>query len=257
MRINFLFKFLILLLFLNGVTFAEKNNEKIVFSWRKLENKKFIVGEKLLFKIKWGIIPAGYATLEIPEIIEINNRQAYRITSRAWSNSFFDIFYKVRDYNESWLDVESLCSLGYEKHLHEGGYVKDERTIFDQEKGIAIIEGESLQIPISTFIQDVLSGLYYMRTQNLNFGEIYSIDVNSNRKNWPLVVKVITREEVEVPSGKFDCWLIEPFLKEEGIFQHRGRILIWLTADEKKMPVLLQTKIPFGSINAELIEIKN
>ncbi len=257
MRIKFHLKLLALFLFLIGITFAEENSKETIFSWRKIENKSFTIGEKLLFAIKWGIIPAGHATLEIPEVIEINQRQAYRIVSHAWSNSLFDIFYKVRDRNESWLDVESLCSLGYEKHLREGGYIKDEKALFDQEKSIALIEGESTQIPISSFVHDVLSGLYFMRTQDLKLGETYSIDVNSDRKNWPLVVKVLNRKEIKVSSGKFDCWLIEPFLREEGIFQHRGRILIWLTADEKKMPVLLQTKIPLGSINAELIEIKN
>ncbi|HCJ67447.1 MAG TPA: DUF3108 domain-containing protein [Elusimicrobia bacterium] len=227
------------------------------FTWRKLENRSFQVGEKLLFIVKWGVIPGGWATLEVPQEVTVNGRQAYRIISRAWTNSFFDIFYKVRDHNESWMDTESLCSLGYEKHLREGNYSKDEKVIYDQEGGFALVEGKNERILINSYTHDVLSGLYFIRTQNFTLGKTYFFDVNNNGKNWQLEVKILNREEVSVPVGKFDCWLIEPFLRHEGIFQHKGRILIWLTADEKKIPVLMRTKIPLGSIDTELTEIKN
>lgn len=257
--------FLLIILFLSGrYAFGEEKVFSLTegsssprFIWRKLENQSFQVGESLLFILKWGIIPGGWATLEIPEKIVINGRQAYRIISHTRTNSFFDLFYKVRDYNESWMDIESLCSLGYEKHLKEGRYTNDEKVIFDQEKGFALVGGKNEKIVISPYVQDVLSGLYFMRTQNFTLGETYFLEVNNNGKNWQLEVKISNREEVKVPAGKFSCWLIEPFLKYEGIFQHRGRILIWLTADEKKMPVLMRTKIPIGSIDAELIEIKS
>lgn len=247
--------FLLVVLFISvRYAFGESHSG---FIWRKLENRSFQVGEKLLFIVKWGIIPGGWATLEVPQEVTVNGRPAYRIISRAWTNSFFDIFYKVRDHNESWMDKESLCSLGYEKHLREGRYSKDEKVIFDQEKGIALVEGKNEKISINQYTYDVLSGLYFIRTKNFTLGETYFLDVSNNGKNWQLEIKILNREVVEVPLGKFDCWLIEPFLKYEGIFQHKGRILIWLTADEKKIPVLMRTKIPLGSIDTELSEIKN
>ncbi len=155
------------------------------------------------------------------------------------------------------MDIESLCSLGYEKHLREGRYSTDEKVVFDQEKGVAVVEGKNERVAITPYAQDVLSGLYFVRTQNLAIGGTYFLNINNSGKTWQLEVKVLNREEVKVPVGRFDCWLIEPFLKYEGIFQHKGRILIWLTADEKKMPVLMRTKIALGSIDAELTEIKN
>lgn len=251
--------FLLLALFISSrYAFGESQTEfQSGFIWRKLENKSFQIGEKLLFTIKWGIIPGGWATLEVPNKDEINGRQVYRILSRTWTNSFFDIFYKVKDRNESWMDIESLCSLGYEKHLREGRYSTDEKVVFDQEKGVAVVEGKSERVTITPYAQDVLSGLYFVRTQNLAIGGTYFLNINNSGKTWQLEVKVLNREEVKVPVGRFDCWLIEPFLKYEGIFQHKGRILIWLTADEKKMPVLMRTKIALGSIDAELTEIKN
>lgn len=251
--------FLLIVLFLSvRYVFGESKGELQPRSiWRKLENKSFKVGEELLFTVKWGIIPGGWATLEVPEEIVLNGRRAYRIISRAWTNSFFDIFYKVRDHNESWMDTEGLCSLGYEKHIREGKHIRDEKVIFDQERSIAQVEGKNEKFTINRYTQDVLTAFYFMRTQNLTLGATYSFDVHSNGKNWQLEVKVLNREEVKVPAGKFDCWLIEPFLKYEGIFKHQGRILVWLTADEKKIPVLMKTKIPIGSIDAELLEMRN
>jgi len=253
-----LFGFVILVLILTvRYLYGEESsvNEKI-FSWRRIENKSFDINEKLLFLIKWGIIPAGHATLEVPEKVMVNERSAYRIISRAWSNSLFDVLYKVRDHNESLLDIESLCSLGYEKHIREGRYSKDEKVVYDQENGLAHIEGDKTVVPIPAYVLDILSGLYFLRTQDIKLSDSYFLDVNTGEKNWQLEVKVLNHEKVKVPLGEFNCWLIEPFLKQEGIFQHKGRVLIWLTADEKKIPVLMRTKIPFGSIVAELVEIK-
>lgn len=220
----------------------------------------FSVGELLQFEIAWGALSVGTAFLEVRDIVEVSSRPAYHFVSEAKSSSFLDGIYKVRDRNEAWMDVQTLESHGYQKSMREGGYRREETVAFDlkqrkffaksynpKKKTESFSEG-----PIPAFALDVLSSLYYLRTQNLAVGSDVIMDVNT-KKNWPLVVKVKKRETVKVPAGKFDCFLVEPLLREEGLFVKKGKKLeVWLTADEKKTPVLMKSKIFIGSVEAKL-----
>lgn len=225
------------------------------FEWRKIENNAFKVGEKLTFAIKWGIITAGYATLEVRKISKINGRKVYHIVSCARSARFFDNFYKVRDKTESFVDVESICTWRFIKELNEGKYHTKKETIYDQRNHTATIKGKTNKIP--PFVQDILSALYYLRTQNIKLGEDYDIDVNTDGKNWSLEVKASKAEIIKTKAGRFKTICVEPFLKEEGIFKQKGRLWIWVTDDVKKMPVLMESKILIGSIVAVLIEVEH
>lgn len=224
------------------------------FKWRKVENNAFKVGEKLTFAIRWGAITAGYSTLEVHEIIEMNGRKVYHIIAKTRSTSFFDKFFKVRDTVETFVDVESLCTWRFRKELNEGKYHKVKETIYDQRNHTATTKGNVVKV--LPFVQDVLSALYYLRTHDIKTGRNYDIDVNTDKKNWALRVKVSKEEIVKTKAGKFRTICIEPVLREEGIFKQKGRLWVWVTNDSKKIPVLMESKILVGSIVAVLIELK-
>jgi hypothetical protein len=112
-------------------------------------------------------------------------------------------------------------------------------------------------VAVPPFVQDVLSALYYVRTLNLVVGKSIFIDNHAEKKIYPLEVKVYKKEKVEVPAGKFNCWKVEPFLKSTGIFRQEGRLIVWLTDDSRKLPVLMKSKVTIGSISVRLQEIKS
>jgi hypothetical protein len=67
------------------------------------------------------------------------------------------------------------------------------------------------------------------------------------------VIRVLRRETVRTPAGAFHCVVVEPGMREEGIFIQKGRKLqIWLTDDERKVPVLMRVEVFFGHVTAEL-----
>ena len=97
--------------------------------------------------------------------------------------------------------------------------------------------------------------MYYIRTQELIPGQDVFIDNHTSKKNFPLKLKVLKKERVKVPAGEFDCVVVEPVMRAEGIFKAKGRIWVWLTDDQYKMPVLMKTEVFFlGSISAQLKE---
>jgi hypothetical protein len=227
------------------------------FLWRQEPYTVFDLGEKLTFAVRWKFITVGYATMEVRDIENISGRQAYHIVTAARSAPFFDNFYKVRDVNESWMDVESLCSLKFCSRISENSTKRDETILLDHEKQqFQIVEsGKTGEIP--RWVQDVLSSLYYLRNKELVIGKEISIDAHSGDKSWPLQVKVLRRETVEVPAGKFVCYVVEPAIRKgAGIFDARGTLQVWLTADDKKVPVMMRSKIAVGSIDALLTKMQ-
>jgi len=223
----------------------------------------FGVGEDLLFKIRWGAITGGYSTLTVPRIDIKNGKPAYHIVSEARSTGFLDTFYKVRDSNQAWLDVEQPRSLGYEKDLREGKYRVQEKVRYDytdyrfyREKNRLDTNTHKTQDgPIPSSVFDILGSFYYIRSMPLEVGQSVSIDVHSGAETWPLIVHVKKRAKVKTKAGKFDCFVLEPQLREPGIFIHKGKKLeIWVTADARRMPVLMRCDIMIGTITAELVK---
>lgn len=222
-------------------------------SWwyRKLDNKAFGVGERLEFSVKYGMLPAGTAVMKIPEIIDYEGYPSFRIISTAESNSVVSVFYKVRDSVETIVDYNGIFPRKFHKHLREGGYKADKTTLFDQRRHLAIAGNDT--VPTYAFAQDALSSLYFIRTRELTPGSEILIDNHTDKKNYPLKVIVYRKETVEVPAGSFDCVVIEPVMRAEGIFKAKGRIWIWLTDDQFKMPVKMKTEVFFlGSVTAQL-----
>jgi len=71
-----------------------------------------------------------------------------------------------------------------------------------------------------------------------------------------LTVKYLGKQTVKVSAGSFRCILLEPVMQEGGLFKASGRIIVWLTDDERRLPVQVDAEIPIGSITSELISYK-
>ena len=223
---------------------------------RVVTNYAFGVGERLEFSVGYGVIKAGTAVMEIPEIVKFNGKKCYHIVSTAKSNKVFSVFFKVNDKVESFMDVGELYSHRFDKHLREGKFKADISTIFDQENHLAIYNNSQDTFSVAENVQDVLSAFYFVRTQDLKVGTSIFVDNHTDRKNYPLEVKVLRKERKKVPAGTFDCLVVEPILKASSIFKHKGSLTVWLTDDEKKMPVLMKSKVVIGSISTKLINYR-
>ncbi len=220
---------------------------------RVVPNRAFGVGERLEFSVGYGVIKAGTAVMEIAEIVKLDGRKCFHIVSTARSNKFFSVFFKVDDRVESFMDVHGLYSWRYDKHLREGKFRADVSMVFDQEKHLALYNQGKDTFEVAEYAQDVLSAFYFVRTQELTVGKSLFVDNHTDKKNYPLEVKVLRKERVKVPAGEFDCVVVEPILKTPGIFEQKGSLTVWLTDDELKMPVQMKSKVAIGSIVTELI----
>ncbi len=211
----------------------------------------FAPGELLTFSIDYGPVNAGEASLEVRDLLVSGGRDCYRVESKARSNRIFSAFYMVRDKVVSHIDRETLFTRYFSKRLREGEYRKNIAVRFDHDAGKArYADGRDLDIEPG--VHDILSAFYFVRTLDLVPGASTYIHTHSSHKNYDLEVKVYGRETIKVPAGTFDCYKVEPVILGEGLFQFEGKLTIWLTADDRRLPVLMKTKVKVGAINASL-----
>jgi hypothetical protein len=215
----------------------------------------FGAGESLKFSVQYGFIHAGSAWLEIPETRSYQGHEVYTLVARAESNAFFSRFYKVRERIESYWDRHGLYSRRYVEDRREGKFRQKNDIVFDPVRNEAVYS-DGRTFPVPARVQDALSAFYYFRTQALPLGGSIVFHYHASRKSQPLQVKVLGRERIETPAGTFDCVGIEPVLKAGGIFKSSGRLVIWVTDDGRRMPVLMKSKVAIGSISVVLVEAR-
>jgi uncharacterized protein DUF3108 len=213
------------------------------------------IGEYFQFSIDWNGLNGGSSLMQVQNLHTVDGRLCYRIVTKAESNSFVSRFYKVRDRAESSVDAESLFSRRFVKRLREGGYKKDVDVRFDQgARKARYADGKELDV--APGVHDVLSAFYYVRTKPLPDGATLAVPTHDNEKSYEMEVQVLRREKVEVPAGKFSCVVVEPKLKSEGIFKSKGSIQVWLTDDDRRLPVMVRSQVPVGSISVRLTEFR-
>ena len=225
------------------------------FRWRKIENKAYSVGERLVFDVSYGPITAGEAVMAIPRYETIAGRNTYRVEFTVNSLRSFDWIYEVRDRYLTFVDVESIAPLRFEQHIREGTYKRDFTADFDQMNHVArTSEGNH---PIPEYVHDIMSAFYYARTLSyagMKPGDYVTLYNFYKDQTHELRVKFLGKQELEVEAGTFNTVVVEPLVKEGGLFKAEGRIVIWLTDDERKIPIRVNTKVVVGSIDVELRE---
>ena len=221
----------------------------------------FAPGEKLAFELRWGSIPAGTAYLEVQPVKNINGEPAYHFVLVAQSNSFVDVFYKVRDRIDAFADIGMNRSVRYEKIQHEGSHAREEVIKFDWEKRQASYsnfgkESEPIQLMEGSF--DPLSAFYYTRTAPLALEQgLLERPITDGRKNVIGRLKVAARETITLQNGKtYQTLRVEPELQHVGgVFKatKNAKIQLWLTDDAQRIPVRIQSKVKIGHFTGELI----
>lgn len=229
----------------------------IIFAGSISDVKAFSIPERLEFEITYTGIVAGRAVQEVTQVGD-----EIHIVSTARSADWLKLFFPVDDRIESilikgvppqYIGVPRL----YRERIREGW------TRFQKD---ALFERELLTVTTKDFLKktestqkitkrtyDTLSSFFYFRTVPLQVGTSTFIDIFDCKKLWNTEVQVLNRETVTTPLGTFKTIVIKPLLKSEGIFARTGDMHIWLTDDDRRIPVLMKSKVKIGSITATLV----
>lgn len=218
----------------------------------------FRPGEKINFIVKWSFIPAAEATLEILPLTRLDGIPSYHFVMTAKTYPYVDLFYMVRKRVDAFVDAGITRSLLYK--IKEDGKSKRDITVhFDWSRNVAQYSnfGESLEpIPILPGSFDPLSVFYAFRRFDLSESLGITAPVTDGKKCVTGTAKVKKRETVKVGGTYFDTYLVEPDLRHiGGVFRKSkdAKLQIWVTADSRRIPVKIKSKVVVGSFVAELV----
>ncbi|MBI5476520.1 MAG: DUF3108 domain-containing protein [Ignavibacteriales bacterium] len=242
----------------NKIAEVKKDTVKISFAdtVRQISNKAFGNGEFFRFDVNYGFVTAGEAILSVRDTV-YNNRLCKLVEFNLNSKPFFDAFYKVRDRYITIIDAAGLFPWRFEQHIREGGFSRDFTADFDQVNHIAQTSKGNYHIP--AYVQDIMSAFYYTRTLDFSHfrpGEKLHLQNFYKDSTYELDVKYKGFQTIDVEAGKFNCIIVEPLAREGGLFKSEGKLHVWLSNDERKIPVLVSAKILIGKVEAELIEYR-
>lgn len=220
-----------------------------------LANSSFGPGERLTYDITYFGAKAGIAVMEVMEKTRLKGREVYHIVSTAQSNDFVSLFYPVDDRVESYIDVEGFYSHFIKVKQHQGKRRREKVISFDQtqHRAVQFKNNKEKVFEVPPQVQDSLSSLYFFRVKNtIDVGRSVFIDVHESEKNWLLEIRGLARERVTTPVGTFNTIKVQAKVQYEGLFMDKGDVFIWFTEDEKRIPVMMQSKIKIGTITAVL-----
>lgn len=216
-------------------------------------------GEKLEYDIYWTFIRAGSATLEVAAPTDVNGTQAMRFVASARSTPAIDKIYKVRDSIESFTDMDVTRSIRYDKKQREGTYSKDVVLDFDWESGVSkrYVRGElrhELAQPGPTF--DPLSILFSFRKQVLYKTMRFAAPVSDGKVRVMGEAYVEGTEDIETDLGVIPCFRVRIDVKHlSGVFRKSddAELLVWFSADERRLPVRVKSKVVVGHFTMRLV----
>ena len=214
------------------------------------------IGERLNFSVGWEFINAGSADLAV----SAPKDGEYRMLTHARTNKFLDIFKKVRDT----ITAEGICTHGktqstlFQLDQQERHYVAKKKTVFEwQHNRVAYTEKEKTDFyDVPAGHDHVMDAFFKVRSMTLTPGQVIHLPIFDSRKLYDVVIHIGKKTKlIRAPWGKkVACISITPLLKTEGIFSSAGTMKIWVTNDDRHIPLKLIAKIKIGSIIGRLTQ---
>ncbi len=249
-------KIIVVCFLLMGLSAHSSNGQKVL---RTIENKAFRAGEKLKFRIHYGFIDAGTATMEVkPDMKMIGGRPCYDIVGTGETVGAFDWFFKVRDRYESVVDSQAIIPWLFFRRVNEGGYTITQNVSFNHYTDSARSDKKTIAIP--EYTQDLISAFYFSRTfdaRGVKEGDVYPIPGYLDDNTLPLNVKFIGRDKIKTKVGTINCLGFRPMLQQGRVFKENEDMTVWVSDDDNHIPVRVQANVLIGSIKMDLIGYEN
>lgn len=226
---------------------------------RKIDNNAFRPGELLKFRIHYGFIDAGTASLEVkPDLKNIGGRECYHVLGLGQTVGAFDWFFKVRDRYESVIDKHAMIPWLFFRRVNEGGYIINQNVSFNHFRDSATSEKKTISIVENT--QDLLSAFYYARTidfSKANVGDVFPITGYLDDELINLNFKFAGRESIKTKIGTVRCVKFIPLLTQGRVFKESEDMIVWVSDDLNRIPVRVQANILVGSLKMDITDYEN
>jgi len=223
------------------------------------KERAFDVGEWFKFRIHYGVINAGYATLEVKEAVR-NNKKVYHAIGKGYTTGMSRFFFKVDDTYESYFDKESGNPYQFVRKIDEGGYTKNQEGFIDQGTDKITVKDyknkkEKIFV-VPNNVQDIMSTFYYLRNHptidKMKVGESISVDMFFDDETTKFKLKYIGKEDISTKYGTIPTMIFRPLVQSGRVFKEEESLTVWISDDDNKIPVRIKASLAVGSIKADL-----
>lgn len=241
-----------------------KDSTGFDMSYCQIENTAFQIGEELTYKLYYRLkfiwLPAAEVVFKVEETPE----GQLHLSATGHTYKTYNMFVKVRDRFESYVDKQTMLPDVSIKNIKEGKYELYDKVEFSQkENKVVEYRGRSVETAISSTheidgcIHDVLSVIYYSR--NINFegiapGVEFPVQVFVDKKAYPLSMIYngkVSNKRIK-GKGRFDTIHLSPGTIAGDVFKEGTKMDIWVSDDQNKVPLLIKVPVSVGSIRAVL-----
>lgn len=226
-------------------------------------NSAFDVGEWFKFRIHYGLVTAGYATLEVKEATK-NNKKVFYAAGYGYTTGMTKMFFKVEDHYQSFIDKNTSKPYQFLRKIDEGGYTKNQEGFFNQDKNTVFVKdyknNTEKTFTVTENVQDIVSSFYYLRNHpnidKLKVGEAIMIDMFFDDEIVKFKLKFIGRETLKTKFGKVKTMIFRPLVQSGRVFKEEESLTVWVSDDENKIPLRIKASLAVGSLKADLESFK-
>jgi hypothetical protein len=228
----------------------------------------FGVNEKLEFRVHYGFINAGEATLEIyPQMYKVNEKICYKGSVTGKTSGPFDLALNIRDTWVSYFDTSTCIPQKFYRDIEEGKYRLKELVLYDYKSGLANVEREgrkgedkskaSYKIPMD--VVDMVSGYFFLRTVNYNglkIGDTITTTAFFEDKVYDFKIKFLGKGRINTKFGKINAIKLSPVMPDNKLFEGGNSIRMWLSDDNNKIPLKIEADMFVGAVEMDLKSYK-
>lgn len=215
----------------------------------------FKTGEYLNYRLRYGFITAAEASIKVLETdAKFDDRPVFHLLAEGRTAGSFNIFYKVRNRYDSYVDRENLSPYLYKENIREANYRRSDKARFYQDEKKVVSNKGTFKGNGQTF--DVVSAYFFARSldiSKLKQGEKFSMDYFLGDGINKLVIQYVGKERVKTALGTFNCIKFSPSLQAGRIFRKDSKLYLWITDDANRIPVKAHVEILVGSVTLELM----
>lgn len=222
----------------------------------RIDDTAFKPGERLNYRLKYGLFTAAEAHLRIEDSdVKFEGRPAYHIIADGATAGTFDVFYKVRNRYESYIDKNTLLPYLYTENRHEGSWHHTDKVSFDRQD--SKITSNNGTFPLKGKVFDFPSAYYFARNldvSKLHIGDTFDMQYFLDDGTQTLSITFVGREKVKTSLGTFNCLKFNPSIIPGRIFRKNSKLYLWVTDDNNRIPVKAHVEVVVGSLTMELTD---
>ncbi|WP_159799271.1 DUF3108 domain-containing protein [Flavobacterium sp. MK4S-17] len=223
----------------------------------------FSTGEYFKFRIHYGIVNAGYATLEVKDAVK-NGKRVHHVVGKGYTTGMTKFFFKVEDLYESYFDKASVKPYQFVRKINEGGYTKNQEGFFNRSNNTVTVndykKNTKKTFTVPGDVQDIVSTFYYLRNHpkvdKLEVGESINVDMFFDDEVTKFKLKFIGRENLKTKFGTMRAMIFRPYVQAGRVFKEEESLTVWISDDENKIPLRIKASLAVGSLKADLDEYK-